>query len=150
MKSLSLSLTTGYAIQAMSCMSEDRKNLVLARDIARQTGIPRAYLSKILHSLTRAGLIVSKRGYRGGVVLSRARTEINLMDIVEAVEGENWQPCCLLGLTDCSDDRACPLHEFWKVEQGRIEDQLRHTTLKELAEFESNWLSAPVPVSSSE
>ncbi len=147
MKSLSLSHTTGYAIQAMSCMSEDRRNLVLAKDIARQTGIPRAYLSKILHSLTRAGLIASKRGYRGGVALSRSRTSISLMDIVEAVEGENWQPCCLLGLTDCSDDRACPLHEFWKVERGRIEDQLRHTTLEEVAEFESTWLSAALPVS---
>jgi Rrf2 family protein len=127
-------------------MSEDRRNLVLAKDIARQTGIPRAYLSKILHSLTRAGLIASKRGYRGGVALSRPRTAISLMDIVEAVEEKTGNPAAP-GIDRLLDDRACPLHEFWKIERGRIEDQLRHTTLGEIAEFESTWLSAALPVS---
>lgn len=131
---LSLSQTTGYAIRALSCLEGTSQDLVLVRDIAEQAGVPKPYLSKILHSLGQAGLIVSKRGYRGGVALARPASEITLLEVAEAVDGHRWVPRCLLGLTECSDDRRCALHEFWVVERGRIEEELRRTTLAQIAE----------------
>ena len=133
---LALSQTTGYAILALSCLEESKGALMLAQDIARYTGIPLPYLSKILHSLGQSGLIHGKRGYRGGFVLAHPASRITLMDIVEAVDGHKWEPRCLLGLEECSDERACPTHEFWKVERQRIEDELRRITLHEVARFE--------------
>ena len=139
MRSLSLSQTTGYAIQALSCLTDDPSQLVFAKDIAKQTKIPKAYLAKILLSLSLSGMIVSKRGYRGGVALTRPANQISLLDIVKAVDGKLETSQCLLGLAECSDERACPVHEFWKVERQRIIDQLRCTTLADLAEFEKCW-----------
>ncbi len=134
---LCLSHTTGYAVLALSCMQGPcGGRWVLAKDISKCTGIPQAYLSKILHALGGSGLIQAKRGYRGGFTLARPTDEISLMDIVEAVEGHAWKPKCLLGLDDCSDERGCPTHEFWSKERDRIESQLRQTTLKTVVEFE--------------
>ncbi len=54
---------------------------------ARQT-IPTRYLEQIFQRLRRADLVTGKRGPGGGYVLSRPPSEITLLDVVVAVEGE--------------------------------------------------------------
>ena len=133
---LALSQTTGYAILALSCLEGCGERWVLARDIARCTGISLPYLSKMMHALGDSDLIEAKRGYRGGFRLARPADRITLLDVAEAVEGESWQPRCLLGLEECSVERACPTHAFWSKERLRIESELKSRTLKDVAEFE--------------
>jgi Rrf2 family protein len=134
---LSLSQTTGYAILALSCLEMgDGENWILARDVAACTGIPKPYLSKILHSLQGSGLIRAKRGYRGGFALARPSSGISLVQIAEAVEGGAVFGCCLLGLAGCSEDRPCPAHGFWSAERERIRKMLARTTLRDVARFE--------------
>lgn len=133
---LTLSQTTGYAILALACLEDSPQEWVQARDIARRTGISLPYLSKMLHSLTRRGLVQAKRGYRGGFQLTRPADQITLRQIAEAIEDENWG--CLLGLEACSDERHCPTHEFWTAERAKIQAELQRITLREVASFERN------------
>lgn len=133
---LSLSQTTGYAVLALSCIHGPEGNPVLVRDIASCTGIPKPYLSKIIHALACRGLIVTRRGCGGGVTLSKPPDQISLLDVAEAVEGSSWLPLCILGLEDCSDLRACPTHDFWKAESKRIETKLRKTSMADVVRFE--------------
>ena len=132
----SLSHTTGYAIQALTCLTFRAPERVRADEIAECTGVPRPYLSKILHALARTGLVDSKRGYRGGFVLSRPPEEISLLQIVEAVDGPGWSDRCLLGLEVCSDERSCPAHQFWTALKDEIHSQLAAITLKDVCDFE--------------
>jgi len=55
--------------------------------LAEFHGVPTAYLAKHLQALSRAGVIESVAGPRGGYRLSRPPQEITLYDIVAAVEG---------------------------------------------------------------
>ena len=131
-----LSSKTGYAILARACMVSDKQDWVKVEDIAKRADIPQPYLHKILHALGKSGFIKTKRGYRGGVALSRPANEITLLDIVEAVQGEEWMHRCLLGLAECSDERSCPVHEFWKGEKENIIAKMKEITLDQVAEFE--------------
>jgi Rrf2 family protein len=133
-----LSQTTGYAILALSCLGGPGGQPTLVRDIARYTGISKPYLSKIMHALAAKGLVETKRGYKGGVALARPPEQITLLDVAEAVEGNQWMCRCMLGLAECSEDRACPVHAFWKPLQEKIGNQLRELTLAQVAEFESH------------
>lgn len=133
---LSLSQTTGYAVRALACLDTPDGVWVQSEEIAERTGIPKPYLSKILHALGRHGLVQTKRGYRGGFALALPAPKISLLQIAQAIEGTRWSPRCLLGLADCSDARACPMHEFWTRERARIEARLRTITLAEMAAFE--------------
>jgi len=132
---LSLSQTTGYAILALGFMHECGGRLVLAKEITQRTGIPLPYLSKILHALSRTGLVVGKRGYQGGFALSRSADKVSLCDVAEAVEGRGWLPDCLLGFTNCTALPLCPIHDFWKVERAKIEKELRCMTLADVSTF---------------
>src|SRR6187397_576035 len=57
------------------------------KDIAERTGLPQPYLEQILLAVKGAGLVRSKRGVGGGYVLSRPPSEIDLAEIVSAVDG---------------------------------------------------------------
>ena len=87
-------------------------NPVSVMDIAADIGAPQPYLSKIMHRLRQAGLVVGKRGYRGGFALSRPAEDITLLQVAEAVEGDGWLPTCMLGLPECCRSGTCPTHAF--------------------------------------
>jgi Rrf2 family protein len=126
---LSLSQSTGYAVIAMACMEKCKGKWIQAQEIAGCTGIPLPYLLKVLNWMTRQGLVVSKRGYRGGFYLARPSSEISVLDIAEAVEGPDLGGECLLGLQDCRKEFPCPFHAFWEEERERIRAMLKATTL---------------------
>lgn len=129
---IALSQTAGYAIQALSCLSESRCECRLIADIAECSGVPRAYLAKVLNSLARRGLVNAKRGCRGGVTLARKPVEIRLLDVVEAVEDSHWISDCLLNLPQCGDKPECPTSKFWKGVRREITDELHLTTLADV------------------
>lgn len=133
---LSVSRTSSYAIVALSRLADSTQTWTLSSELCADTGIPGAYLSKILHLLGKAGLIKTKRGYRGGFMLARPAGAISVLEVVEAVEGSDCFGECLLGQAVCSDDRACPTHEFWKTERERIRELLAELTLESVAQFE--------------
>ena len=66
---LSLSVTIGHAIKALSCLKSSDCPTHCIGDIARCSGVPRPYLAKIINALTRAGLVTTKPGYSGGIAL---------------------------------------------------------------------------------
>ena len=129
---LCLSQTTGYAIAALAHLDRPGGQALLLRDVARAADVPTAYLAKRMPGLVAAGLVASKRGRHGGLVLARDPETITLIEVAEAVEARPWSDRCLLGLTECSDERACPMHEFWKVTRKSIEMRLRGTTLADV------------------
>ena len=131
-----LSQTTGYAIKALTCIAGGCR-VQQVRDISECTGIAAPYLAKVVVRLGKAGILVSKRGNKGGVWLARKPAEITLHQISEAVDGGDHFGSCLLGLDNCSDERACPTHEFWKVTRGKIRKQLEQTTLADVLAFEA-------------
>jgi Rrf2 family protein len=142
---LALPQTTGYAMLALSCLGHPGRPRLLARAIARATGVPLPYLSKLLHALHDSGLIHGKRGYRGGFVLARPPREISLYDVAAAVAGPDPLGPCLLGLRTCTRRRPCPTHDFWLRERARIERHLRRVSLADIAPFHARLVAVRRP-----
>ena len=59
-----------------------------AAKLAEYHGVPAAYLAKHLQALSRAGILESVQGPRGGYRLARPASEITLLDVVEAIDGD--------------------------------------------------------------
>jgi len=128
-----LSNKTGYAVLALACMTSDKQDWYKAEDIAKRADIPKPYLHKILHALRKSGFIKTKRGYGGGMALSYPANQITLLEIVEAVQGEEWLGNCLLGLGGCSDEKGCPVHDIWAIEKEKIRESVKQITLDQVA-----------------
>ena len=59
-----------------------------AARLAEYHGVPSAYLAKHLQSLARADVLETVKGPRGGYRLARPAAEITVLDVVEAIDGD--------------------------------------------------------------
>ena len=69
-----------------------RASTVSAADIAERLGLARRGMEPLLQTLSRAGLLESARGPRGGYRLGRPRRDIRLADIVAAATADEAEP----------------------------------------------------------
>jgi Rrf2 family protein len=83
-----ISRSTGYALLAVGYIAKNQgQKTILSQDISKQYDIPLEYLLKILQQLVRANVLRSKRGPRGGFSLAKTINKINMLEIIEAVDG---------------------------------------------------------------
>lgn len=128
-----LSKTSEYALRAVMALArEPDDRLVRAGDLAEKLAVPANYLSKILHTLSRAGVLVSERGPNGGFRLARSAERTSLADVVGEFDEVGQQNLCLLGRSRCRDDRPCAAHERWKEVFEPVTDFFRDTMVAEL------------------
>ena len=128
--------STGYAITALGHVAAMGQRPLLIKEIADATGLPHPYLAKIIHTLARRGLVVTRRGVGGGVALAREACSITLFDVAEAMDDPLLDERCMLGAAVCSDERACPTHAFWSQHRQHQIDFLRERNLADVAAFE--------------
>ena len=128
--------STGYAITALGHVATVPERSLLIKDIAEATGLPQPYLAKIIHTLARRGLVTTRRGVGGGVALARPAASISLFEIAAAMDDPLLEERCMLGPTACSDQRACPAHDFWSQHRRAQIDFLNQRSLADVAAFE--------------
>ena len=105
--------------------------------------LPLAYLEHLVAKLREAGLVSSTRGAHGGYQLARPPEEIDMLDVVQALEGPIAPMECFHeereGKVLCSHEtdggRACATKVLWTRVQGGVTKALAGTTLAELVEF---------------
>src|SRR5205814_9998569 len=115
------------------------------QQMAQVTKVPMAYLSKVMQSLGRAGLVHSQRGLHGGFTLVHEPTKLTISDVVQAVEPLQRIRSCPLGL-EAHRVRLCPLHKKLDDALSLIEKAFRETTLADvLAEPTTSKPLCPFP-----
>lgn len=107
-------------------------DVVQTREIAASEDIPGKYLPSIIRTLARAGLIRTLRGNQGGVTLSRPAEEINLREVIEAVEGPISLVPCLRGPNQCTHQDDCAFQPVCEGLQNTMVNQLENTTFADL------------------
>lgn len=128
-----LSQTSRYALTAAIALAQRPDRWVRAQDLALEIGIPANYLTKILHTMTRARLLRSQRGRQGGFRLARRPEAISLLEVVSLFEEPHFLSYCLLGTGSCPADRPCLAHQRWLAAVEAIFRFLDGTTLADIA-----------------
>ena len=123
-----------YAIRAMTYLARHSDRMCLAKEISSSEEIPHYFLSKILQSLAREGLLKSTKGPGGGFQLAKSAKSITLYHIKKAVDGVNDLEECAVGLARCNDEVPCPLHDTFQPLREQIKQYLKETTLADMAQ----------------
>lgn len=127
-----LSSTGQQAINAVVCIAGSADDgPVRVDEIAAATGCPRNYLSKTLYLLTRAGVLRSGRGPRGGFQLAIPPGRLALARIIAPFEPASDRRC-LLGRPVCGGATVCAVHDRWMTVATGVEDFFRNTTVATL------------------
>jgi Rrf2 family protein len=67
--------------------TQEPNRLVPSHIIARAQGIPEQFLFKALLPLAGVGILASLRGPNGGYRLARAPKAVNMLEVIEAIDG---------------------------------------------------------------
>ena len=121
------SQTLEYALRVVAHLSAQAEPLT-TRQIAQATKVPPSYLSKVLQSLNRNGLVASQRGLHGGSVLARSADQITLYDVAQAIDPIPRITTCPLGL-ESHGTRLCPLHKRLDQTMELVERSFRDVTI---------------------
>lgn len=131
---LQLTMTGEYSVRAMLHLAGQPPGTVVhTSEISRQWEIPVEFLRKIVQLLSKAGLILSRRGVGGGVELAKPAEEITLLEVVEASEGKLALNKCLMYSGFCHRDPWCAVHSVWAEAQEKVKETLRAKNIAELA-----------------
>jgi Rrf2 family transcriptional regulator, iron-sulfur cluster assembly transcription factor len=102
-------------------------------EIAEAAEAPRNFMSKIMQSLVKAGLVKSYRGAKGGFALAMPASDITMRHIVVASDGPILPNRCLLHRGACSRDAICAVHCVWQEVMSSVITILDRATLAKLA-----------------
>jgi Rrf2 family transcriptional regulator, cysteine metabolism repressor len=119
--------------------------------VAEAEMLPLSYLEHLVAKLRDAGLVTSTRGAHGGYRLARPADEIDMLEVVQSLEGPIAPMECfhveregrVLCSHEADDGRACATKLLWTRVQGGVTKALNGTTLADLVEFAEQHESKP-------
>ncbi len=123
-----------YAVTAMLdlALHAKEKPITLA-DISQRQGISLSYLEQLFSRMRKQELVASARGPGGGYRLSRDANDINIAQIIEAVDEKVSVTRCE-GRGDCQNGGPCLTHKLWCNLSDQIHSFLNGISLGDLVQ----------------
>ncbi|MCF3942649.1 RrF2 family transcriptional regulator [Oceanobacillus alkalisoli] len=120
---------TNYALHTIvHLMLQPRESLVGVQELAEMQRLSPTYLSKILTKLTKAGLIQSTPGAKGGYKISTTKHEISFLDVIHAIEGDT-------SLFECTiHHEGCLIESTMRKAEKNMKSELESMLLNDIAD----------------
>jgi Rrf2 family protein len=123
-----------YAVRAVIELAGSEQSAPRKVDeVAQAQGIPVSFLENILTQLRSSGIVRSQRGPEGGYWLAHPADEVNLAQVIRAVEGP------LVGVRGqrpeevSYDGAAESLQQVWIALRANLRRVLEHVTVAQVA-----------------
>jgi Rrf2 family protein len=132
-----------YALHCLVYLIEvPSKESVGIKDLAEFQGLSETFLSKVFGKLSKAGIVSSVPGVKGGYRLSKSPEHISFWDVIEAVEGPKPIFQCkniknngyLYRENCCTPPSSCTINLVMLSAEEKMRDFLRSKTLSWLNE----------------
>src|SRR5690606_28489591 len=118
---------TNYALHTMVHLIRLPQNSTIGvQELAEFQKLSPTYLSKILTKLTKAGLIESTPGAKGGYKIARTQTDASFFDVIKAIEGD-------ANLFDCTiHHEGCLIEKTMRQAEENMKQELQEKRLSDL------------------
>ena len=104
-----LSLQTDFALRILMALGTSGQQMSV-EEISRRYNVSRNHLAKVAHRLQTLGLVKATRGRGGGLSLARPPEDINVGEVVRAMENlGNFVECMQASSNGCPVVGACGL-----------------------------------------
>lgn len=126
-----------YGVRILVEIGRRPEGVLPLTEIEKSQLISAKFAKQILQPLTKAGLVGSARGLKGGYRLCKPAGKIRLLDVVRALsdEGDRIAPCLVReGL--CRRARSCGAKRKWRELQDVVDAFLARTTIDDMIRAE--------------
>jgi len=123
-----------YGIRSVLYLArQPAKKVSFITEISEEYDIPRTFLAKILQKLVKAKVVRSYRGVKGGFTLAKPARDINVLEVLEAIEGKLALNICVGSKKSCSFSKQCPSRDLWLSVQAKMAETLKKANFEDLA-----------------
>ncbi len=118
--------------------SKERTEVIPLSEISETQHIPEKFLAKIFQSLSKAGIIRSHRGVRGGFNLARAAKDISVKDVLETIQGPYHLMKCLHDKAACNENMTdrCALRDVVMIAEKKLVEVFEQYSIADLADWQ--------------
>jgi Rrf2 family iron-sulfur cluster assembly transcriptional regulator len=133
-----LSSSCRYGIRAVIYIASQPENagLIPIQQISKDLKLPTPFLAKILQELARKKILHSNKGPHGGYSLMKAPGKIRLIEVVKAIDGDEFFRNCVMHSGPCGGKRNhkkyCPLHQDYEKIRQELITLFKKRTISEL------------------
>jgi len=127
-----ISAKVDYAVRAAVELAGAGGEPIKGEAIADAQDIPLKFLENILGELKHTGIVSSRRGAQGGYWLAKPADEVNLADIVRAVDGPLASVRGQGPETLEYKGQAVPLQKVWIAVRANLRAVMEDTTLADV------------------
>ena len=121
---MEISRRTDYAIRLLIELARAGGGPLSVRELAERGEVPYSFARGIQRELLGAGLVESRRGATGGIVLARPAEEITLLDVLDATQAGTSCSVCTRDPGWCSRMGDCEVHNVWAEVDALVRDRL--------------------------
>ncbi len=127
--------TGQYAMRAVVFLAQHQEEWPIAgARIASETKVPAKYLSSILRTLVRNGLLEANPGPNGGFRMVQAPDQVRLIDVLTPFDGSLSEfEMCPFGNDSCNEVSPCLGHARWKRVKEAYLWFLEQTTVQDVS-----------------
>lgn len=84
-----VSQSLDYAVRALVLLAlQPTGAYIAAGELADRLGLPRRFVEQQVTALSRAGIVQCRRGASGGCALARQASDVSVLDVVQAIQGD--------------------------------------------------------------
>lgn len=127
-----ISRLSDYSLVLLKILAAEPQRCLSAAVLSERSNIAFPTVSKILKLLHEGGVLVSTRGANGGYKLLKEPEQLNLAEILAAMEGAPALTECCEAVNNCIHDSQCTLRQHWQVINKVIIHVLKQFTLADL------------------
>ncbi|MFV0246018.1 MAG: RrF2 family transcriptional regulator [Qingshengfaniella sp.] len=125
---------TDYGLRMLMRLASDPGRAFSTAELAREFGLSRHHLTKIMQRLAQGGIVQTRRGGGGGAMLRHDAAAIRLGDVVRLLEqGQPLVECLGPEGGACSISGGCRLKAKLIIARERFLDDLNQSTLDDIA-----------------
>ena len=121
-----------YAIRLLAHLAAGEVETT-SSELSQELGVPFTHLAKLVPTLSRHGFLFTKKGKGGGLRLALDPKKINLVQVIEAVEGPLVISDCIHNDASCKFSNKCKVRKCFSIVRQKMRQVLEETFISDLA-----------------
>jgi Rrf2 family transcriptional regulator, iron-sulfur cluster assembly transcription factor len=128
-----------YGLYGVLYLAEQENDRVVPlSEVSKEQDVPEKFLAKIFQSLSKAGIVKSHRGVKGGFTLAKPAEQISIRNLLETIQGPYFLSKCLYDDKECAKSYNCPVRHLLNITLKCILSKFEEFTLADLQEWKAH------------
>ncbi|MFC1540630.1 RrF2 family transcriptional regulator [Candidatus Margulisiibacteriota bacterium] len=129
---MKITKASDYAIRLMTHLAAGEE-ATTSEELARKLDIPFNHLAKLVQVLAKRRYLITRKGKGGGLRLAVDPKQINLAEVIEAIEGPLVISECIFHRETCCFSGECKVRKCLSRIRYQLQETLMNTTIHDLA-----------------